>query len=201
MADPAQSPGDPLFYLLHTNIDRLWAIWQRNHPQAAQYSLEKSPAETGYEGTFIPIDDPMPGGATPRSMLDHTELGVIYFERDPELEALLPGVITIDVTRRLTVSGSLSFGKVAINDIRTRILTLANRGSLPVNVRVERRDGDFQWLQFDGRIAPCERVQLTVSFRPTATGRTSETVTVQTDAQGGNRAVEASGEGIRGEVS
>lgn len=30
----AGSPADPLFWLHHANIDRLWARWQERHPQA-----------------------------------------------------------------------------------------------------------------------------------------------------------------------
>ena len=28
MSSPAVSPFDPIFYLHHCNIDRLWAMWQ-----------------------------------------------------------------------------------------------------------------------------------------------------------------------------
>lgn len=31
MADPATSPKDPFFFFLHTNVDRLWAQWQRQN--------------------------------------------------------------------------------------------------------------------------------------------------------------------------
>ncbi|MFN0125291.1 MAG: tyrosinase family protein [Verrucomicrobiales bacterium] len=28
----ASSPADPIFWMHHANIDRLWAIWQAQHP-------------------------------------------------------------------------------------------------------------------------------------------------------------------------
>jgi len=30
--DTAASPSDPLFFLHHANIDRLWDRWQQAHP-------------------------------------------------------------------------------------------------------------------------------------------------------------------------
>ncbi|MFH8252312.1 tyrosinase family protein [Microbacterium sp. B2969] len=40
ITDPATAPQDPLFFLLHCNVDRLWAKWQwafkRHDPQAAR---------------------------------------------------------------------------------------------------------------------------------------------------------------------
>lgn len=82
------SPLDPLFYLHHGNLDRLWAIWQRNNPGAVQYDT-----------SGIGCDDPVPvvglnetmiGGATPASMLDHTALGYRY-PRDIPLEVQVAG--------------------------------------------------------------------------------------------------------------
>jgi len=35
------SPMDPLFWLHHANIDRLWAEWQNNHPQATPPNLDE----------------------------------------------------------------------------------------------------------------------------------------------------------------
>lgn len=65
MADPAESPTDPLFFLLHANIDRLWAIWQRNNPRPE--------ADQGYPAS----------GA--KFMRDHKSMGYRY-ERDFRLE-------------------------------------------------------------------------------------------------------------------
>jgi hypothetical protein len=32
LQDPMVSPRDPIFFLLHANVDRIWAIWQKTHP-------------------------------------------------------------------------------------------------------------------------------------------------------------------------
>jgi tyrosinase len=74
------SPNDPVFWLHHCNIDRLWAQWQRNHPEEAYLPPSGTP------GVVVghALDDPMPPWAgepmppTPRSVLDHHALGYQY---------------------------------------------------------------------------------------------------------------------------
>ncbi|MCY3812055.1 MAG: tyrosinase family protein [Gammaproteobacteria bacterium] len=34
MGDSTISPSDPIFFLHHAQVDRIWALWQRFHPQA-----------------------------------------------------------------------------------------------------------------------------------------------------------------------
>ncbi len=82
------SPLDPLFFLHHGNIDRLWAIWQRHHAAAAQYEVGANGCD---RSPTVAQGDPMIGGATPGSMLDHEALGY-RFPRDPALEAAAAGV-------------------------------------------------------------------------------------------------------------
>ncbi|KAI9841941.1 MAG: hypothetical protein M1838_003337 [Thelocarpon superellum] len=38
-ADMFTSPGDPIFYLHHAQIDRLWWLWQAQDPASRQYAL------------------------------------------------------------------------------------------------------------------------------------------------------------------
>jgi len=39
MGDVASSPGDPLFYMHHTNLDRLFWTWQKQNLTARLYDV------------------------------------------------------------------------------------------------------------------------------------------------------------------
>jgi hypothetical protein len=60
------SPSDPVFFLNHANVDRLWAEWQARHPGAPF-----APAEHA----DMPIE---PFGVTARELLDIDDLGYRY---------------------------------------------------------------------------------------------------------------------------
>ncbi len=76
---PSTSPNDPIFFLHHCNIDRLWAQWQ--HPSG-------SPAPPYIPGAGVPgapvghrLTDPMQpwgGAVTVQSTLDHKAMGYQY---------------------------------------------------------------------------------------------------------------------------
>lgn len=101
------SPRDPLFYLHHCNIDRLWAIWQINNADKPQYDATTVIESDGRAplAPYVGLDEKMPevtkpwrnqpgfSGATPKQMLDHRELGFFEpkggygYDRDSTLEA------------------------------------------------------------------------------------------------------------------
>lgn len=39
MTDMYTSPLDPLFYLNHANVDRIWAQWQAQNPTSRQFDV------------------------------------------------------------------------------------------------------------------------------------------------------------------
>ena len=78
------SPNDPVFFLHHCNIDRLWATWQFMHPNEDYIPLGGS-TTTGHN-----IDDALfPWPDTPRSVLNHRSLGYEY-DTDPLSTATPP---------------------------------------------------------------------------------------------------------------
>lgn len=81
------SPNDPVFWLHHCNLDRLWSLWQFAHPAIAGY-LPGSGGPAGHnahdEMIFHAPGDPAPWAAVyhPIDMLDHRTLGISY-DTDP----------------------------------------------------------------------------------------------------------------------
>jgi tyrosinase len=76
------SPNDPVFWLHHCNIDRLWAVWQRMHPGASPYQPATG-AALGHNLMDAMIFSggppaPWPGTFTPSSVIDHHALGYQY---------------------------------------------------------------------------------------------------------------------------
>jgi tyrosinase len=78
------SPNDPVFWLHHCNVDRLWAVWQQTHPTQGYLPPSGTPGVVAGHA----LDDPMPPWAgeavppTPRSVLNHHALGYRY-DTDP----------------------------------------------------------------------------------------------------------------------
>ena len=68
------SPNDPVFFMHHANIDRLWARWQQAHSD-----LDYAPASGGpdSENRGDPLD-PWGAPTTVASVLDHRALGYRY---------------------------------------------------------------------------------------------------------------------------
>jgi tyrosinase len=81
MSDPDTAGLDPIFWLHHANIDRLWEVWRQNppaHVDPSETNWLNGPPATG-ERAFVM---PMPGGVawtyTPGEMSDLSKLDYNY---------------------------------------------------------------------------------------------------------------------------
>lgn len=81
---PGTSPNDPVFFLHHANVDRLWAQWQATHA-----SVPYAPASGGPPGHSLnaAMFDLGAAGITPASTLDHHCMGYMYDDEGPGLGA------------------------------------------------------------------------------------------------------------------
>lgn len=77
LATVAIAPNDPVFYLHHCNVDRLWVRWQEMHPSAAYFQDPEVllPYGQNYTDPMIELN------LTPQQVWDYTKLGYTY-ERD-----------------------------------------------------------------------------------------------------------------------
>jgi tyrosinase len=72
----ATSPNDPVFFLHHANVDRLWAVWRHEHKAEEPYLPVNA-------GTRFDADAKMPAfGTKPDAVLDHHALGYRYDVED-----------------------------------------------------------------------------------------------------------------------
>jgi tyrosinase len=100
------SPNDPVFWLHHSNVDRLWSIWQRNNPEVGWY-LPARGAPLGHNLYDKMIFDHMDRDLgftplTPADVINTVRLGYTY---ESEMEFTLMEIqkkptIEIDLTKR-----------------------------------------------------------------------------------------------------
>jgi len=68
------SPRDPIFYLHHTNVDRLWAAWENANPGGSTHIITSM---VRYDGTYVFDGETLPL-VDPDDIADSKALGVFY---------------------------------------------------------------------------------------------------------------------------
>jgi tyrosinase len=111
---PSTSPNDPVFFLHHANVDRIWANWQRQwfHTPQGDY-LPASGGPTGHnltDGMF-----PWGGSTTPQSVLDTFALGYWYDDAPaPSVSGLNSATGTNGGGTSVVITGAGFMGATAV---------------------------------------------------------------------------------------
>jgi len=133
MGSPEWAAFDPIFWFHHCNIDRLWAVWQDDNPQATYPRVVLDSALKGFAST----------GA---DMIDHRALGYDYVVARSEAtaEAEIDSLQSGDCfTTRLPVPEGVERAALMLRDVRPPSPTLE------VRVFLGDKDADAQ-TQADG---------------------------------------------------
>lgn len=82
---PGTSPNDPVFFLHHCNIDRLWALWQYAHTASGYLPASGGPPGHNLNDVMQHLTTP---GATPANSLDYRRTMGFVYDTDPPLVEL-----------------------------------------------------------------------------------------------------------------
>lgn len=82
------APNDPVFYLHHTNVDRLWWVWQQRDPAERLYQAHGPTTDfryhDGHEESEVSLEDVMPMGGlaedTKMKLVMDTRAGFLCYE-------------------------------------------------------------------------------------------------------------------------
>jgi hypothetical protein len=92
---PGTSPNDPVFFLHHCNVDRIWALWQYAHPASAYLPAAGGPAGHNLNDLMQHLTM---AGPTPAACLDYRRtMGFIYDTDPPLVDLMTPAVSFQDV--------------------------------------------------------------------------------------------------------
>jgi tyrosinase len=86
MAFPDLAGLDPIFWLHHANIDRLWEVWNRSRPthtDPTEARWVKGPASTGERAFVMPMPDGKSWTYTPADTTSLEKLGYTYDDLSP----------------------------------------------------------------------------------------------------------------------
>jgi uncharacterized protein YegL len=125
------SPNDPIFFLHHCNIDRLWAVWQQKHGLPANAYLPTSGGDSGHNlpdvmALFSPPTWPVT--ATVASVTDHHAIGDWYDTDKPIVNAAAGSVNFGDVPAGLTTYRPVQFD---VQTCRTVYFEITGLGGSP----------------------------------------------------------------------
>ena len=131
MSDPDTAGLDPIFWLHHANIDRLWEVWRQNpstHVNPTDVDWIKGPANVGGRIFSMPMPDGSRWDYTPADMADLAQLDYTYDDLSPAA-ATQPGQRLRRLGASATAANAME-GVAAVSSGNNVELVGANTGSL-----------------------------------------------------------------------
>jgi tyrosinase len=132
MSDPGLAALDPIFYLQHANIDRLWVVWNGNAANTNPTSVNwlNGPAATGDHEFVMPTPNGGSSVFTPQQMTSLSQLNYTY-DSLPAAPAV-PGL-----AERLTILGATDAAArvregVAVTTGKNVELVGASQAAIPI---------------------------------------------------------------------
>jgi tyrosinase len=152
MSDPDTAGLDPIFWLHHANIDRLWEVWRENpatHVDPPDTNWVKGPKAIGERAFMLP----MPGGVswtyTPGEMSDLSKLDYAYDDvsppsRTPQLVARLQrlgmkSAAAEALVRSTAMAGPKTVELLGANSKSLRLTGAEARTSVALDAAVQRK--------------------------------------------------------------
>ena len=115
---PGTSPNDPVFFLHHCFVDKLWADWQAAHPGEA---FVPGPTESADLDGHRLNDAMFPWSTTVADVLDHRGLGYVYDSDAPEVTLQTTSLVFNDVPEGQTTVRAVVFALSACQSLTFNI--------------------------------------------------------------------------------
>jgi tyrosinase len=134
MSDPDTAGLDPIFWLHHANIDRLWQVWRQNPPtdvNPAEPNWIKGPGAIGERIFSMPMPDGKPWDYKPGDMVDLGPLGYSYDDLSPAVAPAPPGQRLLKLGASAATVNAMK-GVAAVTSGKNVELVGANREALPI---------------------------------------------------------------------
>jgi hypothetical protein len=126
---PGTSPNDPVFFLHHCFVDKLWADWQAQHPGEAYVP---DPTESADLDGHRLNDAMYPWSTTPADVLNHRDLGYMYDTDALEVDLDTLSLVFNDVPEGETTVRAAVFSVSACEEIHLEIISGPTVSSGPV---------------------------------------------------------------------
>lgn len=175
---PPTSPNDPVFFLHHCFIDKLWADWQAAHPGEPYVPGDGESADL--DGHRL-SDAMYPWSTTIADTLDHRAMGYVYDTDAPEIALETPSLVFNDVPEGSTTVRAAVFTLSACENLTFDIIsgptvTAGPPGTVfgtplgtSVTVDPHLKEKGRVWISYTGTVAG-DLAQGTVTIQCNQTG-------------------------------